>query len=77
MKVEILGAGCAKCVTLADKVKSLAESNNIDIEMTKVTDIEEIMDFGVMVTPGLVINGDVKAAGKIPTDDQILAWLKE
>lgn len=77
MIVKILGTGCAKCNKLEEKVKEVAKSNNIEAEFIKVTDIQEIMKYSVMMTPGLVINEKVKSYGVIPKDDQILQWLKE
>ena len=75
MKVEILGSGCAKCQRLYEKVSSLASQHGIEIELSKVTDMEQILDYGVMVTPALVIDGVVKASGRIPADHDLLGWL--
>ena len=65
-KIQILGTGCAKCNLLADNVKKIADSMGIQYQLEKVTDIIKIMDFGVMMTPGLAIDGKVKAGGKSP-----------
>ena len=75
MKVEILGSGCAKCQLLYEKVSTLAGRHGIQIELSKVTEMEQILDYGVMVTPALVIDGVVKSSGRIPADRDILAWL--
>jgi small redox-active disulfide protein 2 len=75
--VKILGTGCKKCLTLESKVKELANQNNIEAAFEKVTDLNEIMNYGIMMTPGLVINEKVKSYGIIPKDEQILNWLKE
>lgn len=77
MKVKILGTGCPKCQKLAQIVSDVAAKNNITIRMEKVTDIDDIMTYDIMMTPGLVVNGVVKSSGKLPKNDQILAWLKE
>lgn len=77
ISVKVLGTGCKKCKTLEQKVRDLAIQNNIDVEFTKVTEIEDIMKYGIMMTPGLVINEQVKSYGIIPKDEQILNWLKE
>lgn len=77
ISVKVLGTGCKKCKTLEQKVRDLAIQNNIDAEFTKVTEIEDIMKYGIMMTPGLVINEQVKSYGIIPKDEQILNWLKE
>jgi small redox-active disulfide protein 2 len=77
VSVKILGTGCKKCLTLEAKVRELITNNNIDAAIEKVTDIQEMMNYGIMMTPGLVINEQVKSFGIIPKDDQILNWLKE
>ena len=77
ISVKVLGTGCKKCQTLEMKVKDLVTKNNIDAVVEKVTDIQEMMNYGIMMTPGLVINEQVKSFGIIPKDDQILKWLKE
>lgn len=69
--IEILGTGCKKCNDLADRVKSVADSMEIEYELKKVTDITEIVAYGVMTTPALVVDGDVKFSGKIPSVDEI------
>lgn len=76
IEVRILGAGCTKCRTLEQKIRALAEASRIDIDITKVTDLDAIIGYGVMMTPGLVIDGVLKSYGAIPKDDQLLAWLK-
>jgi small redox-active disulfide protein 2 len=75
--IKILGTGCKKCLTLEAKVKELAQQNNIEAVFEKVTDLNEIMNYGIMMTPGLVINEKVKSYGIIPKDDQIINWLRE
>ena len=77
MTIKILGTGCKKCLTLESKVRELVLQNNLDAVIEKVTDIQEIMTYGIMMTPGLVINERVKSFGIIPKDDQIINWLKE
>lgn len=77
MVVKVLGTGCKKCMTLEQKVKDIAAQNNIEAHFIKVTDIQDIMNYKIMMTPGLVINERVKSSGVIPKDEQILAWLKE
>ncbi len=75
-KLQILGMGCAKCANLAAATEEAAKTLGIDYEMEKVTDLNRIMSFGVMMTPALVVDGLVKASGKIPTVDQIKEWIK-
>jgi len=76
ISVKILGTGCKKCQNLENKVRELVSTNNIDAVVEKVTDINEMMNYGIMMTPGLVINEKVVSAGIIPKDDQIIKWLK-
>lgn len=77
ISVKILGTGCKKCQTLEAKVRELVTSNSIDAEVEKVTDLQKIVGYGIMMTPGLVINEQVKSYGVIPKDEQIINWLKE
>jgi small redox-active disulfide protein 2 len=76
ISIKILGTGCKKCQTLEAKVRDLVSANNIDAAVEKVTDINEMMNYGIMMTPGLVINEKVVSTGIIPKDDQLLTWLK-
>lgn len=69
--IKILGTGCKKCNDLADKVKAVADSEGIEYEFEKVTDIGRIVSYGVMTTPALVVDGEVKVSGKIPSADEI------
>ena len=77
MTIKVLGTGCKKCLTLEAKVKEFVQQNNIDASVEKVTDLNAIMSYGIMMTPALVVNEKVKSFGVIPKDDQILSWLKE
>ena len=77
VSVKILGTGCKKCQTLESKVRDLVTQNGIDAVVEKVTDIQEMVNYGIMMTPGLIINEKVKSHGIIPKDDQIINWLKE
>ena len=70
-KIQVLGTGCAKCNMLAENVKKIADSMGIEYQLEKVEDITKIIEFGVMMTPGLVVDGVVKASGKVPKDDEI------
>lgn len=76
MIIEILGTGCPKCNTLAENAKKAVEKLGIDAAVTKVTDIKAIMNYGVMTTPALAVNGVVKSAGKLLTPDEIAELLK-
>jgi len=77
ISIKILGTGCKKCQTLEAKVRDLVAANNIEAAVEKVTDIQEMIRYGIMMTPGLIINEKVKSFGIIPKDDQLLSWLKE
>ena len=75
--VKVLGTGCKKCQTLEANVRELVASNNIDAVVEKVTDIQERVNYGIMMTPGLVVNEKVVSTGIIPKDEQIINWLNE
>jgi small redox-active disulfide protein 2 len=77
MKVKILGSRCVKCNTLEQKVRRLSEKHQLELEIEKVTDLKEMMAFGILMTPGLVVDGVLKSYGTIPNDEQLLKWLKE
>jgi len=66
MKIQILGTGCAKCKALAQVTEQAAQAIGVPYELEKVTELNRIMSFGVMVTPALVVDGKVKVAGKVP-----------
>lgn len=75
MKIQILGTGCAKCKKLAETAEMAARELNLDYELVKVTEISDILDFGIMSTPGLAVDGKVLSAGKVPTVEQVKALL--
>lgn len=75
MKVEILGVGCAKCHKLYDLVNDLVKKNGIEADVHKVEDIKVFSQYNVFMTPALVVNGEVKVAGKVPKESEILKWL--
>jgi len=71
IKLQILGTGCPKCQELAENAKSAADALGIEYTIEKVTDINEIMKMGVMMTPALAVDGEVKIVGKVPDADAI------
>ena len=75
MKVEILGVGCAKCNKLYDLVTDLVKEKGIDADVAKVEDLKIFAQYGVFMTPALVVDGQVKVAGKVPKESDILKWL--
>ena len=77
MKIEILGTGCPKCKRLNELAEETINELGVSAEIIKVTDINKIIDYGVMVTPALVIDGEVKVAGKIPSKKEMIAWIEE
>lgn len=72
--IKILGSGCANCKRLEQEVREALEGSTIDHEIVKVTDYADIMAYGIMSTPGLVINETVLSAGRIPKRQQIAEW---
>ena len=70
-KLQILGTGCPKCSDLANKTEEAAKELGLDYELVKVSDINDIMAFGVMMTPALAVDGVVKVSGKVPGIDEI------
>jgi len=76
MEIQILGTGCQKCEKLAESAGQAAAELQIDCEIKKITDINQIMAFGVMLTPALAIDGQVKVVGKVPSVAEIKSLLQ-
>jgi small redox-active disulfide protein 2 len=74
-KLQILGPGCPKCKKLAENTETAAKDLGIEYTLEKVTDINDIMKFGVMMTPALAVDGQVKVVGKVPSPDEIKKML--
>ena len=74
--IQILGTGCAKCAKLAENAEAAAKALGLDYQLEKVTEINKITAFGVMMTPALVVDGTVKVVGKVPDAEAIKAMLK-
>jgi small redox-active disulfide protein 2 len=74
-KIQILGTGCPKCKALTENAEAAAKELGIEYELEKVTQINDIMNMGVMVTPALVIDGMIKIAGKVASPDDIKSML--
>ena len=70
-KLQVLGTGCPKCKKLAENTEAAAKALGIEYKIEKVTDINEIMKFGVMITPALAVDGQVKMVGKVPSPADI------
>ena len=77
MKIEVLGPGCARCQTLAGNAKTAVEGLGLECKIVKVTDMNEIVSRGVMITPALAIDGAVKTMGKVISVKEIQALLSE
>jgi len=77
MKIEILGTGCPKCKQTLANVQKAVKDLKVEAEIVKIEKINDIMNYGVMITPALAINGEVKVAGKIPSPEQIAEWIKQ
>ena len=75
MKIEVLGTGCAKCKTLYGEAERAIASLGLEAELRKVERLDEIMAYRVMATPALVIDGEVKSAGRLPSAAEITTWL--
>lgn len=75
MEILVLGPGCAKCVKTYEAVKRVVEETETDATVTKVSDIMEIMKYGVMSTPAVVVNGEVMLKGYVPSDAEIRKML--
>ncbi len=75
--LKILGTGCPKCKKMAEVVEEAAKSLGIEYNIEKVTDIQQIMAYGVMMTPALVVDGVVKITGKVPSSDEIKKMIQQ
>ena len=75
MKIQILGTGCPKCKTLIENAEEAVRDAGVDCTIEKVSDINEILKFGVMMTPALAVDGDVKTVGKVLSPKEIQAFL--
>lgn len=76
MKIQILGAGCAKCGLLERRAREAAALAGVNAEILKITDPDEIVDMGVLVTPALAVDGAVKKAGTVPSVEEIIGYLR-
>ena len=75
MKIEVLGTGCPKCKKLMELAEKVVKDTGVSAEISKVDKINDIMNYGVMITPALVINGEVKVSGRIPSEEEIKNWI--
>ena len=77
MEIKVLGPGCSKCEMVEKRVTSVLTELGIAADVEKVSDIKKMISYGILATPGLVINGKVKSTGRIPRIEEIKAWIQE
>lgn len=76
MEIKVLGPGCANCNKLEDATRKAVEKAGLDATIEKVSDLQEIMGYGVMSTPALVVDGEIRLAGRVPSVDDLVALLQ-
>jgi len=77
MEIKVLGTGCPKCKELEKRTVNALAELGLTADVEKVTDIRKIMEYGILTTPGLVINGKVVSSGRIPRPEEIKGWIEE
>ena len=76
MKLQVYGTGCGKCNMLEKAAKDAVKELGVDAEVVKVSDINEIVEAGILATPGFAVDGEIKSMGRIPSADEIKKWIK-
>lgn len=71
MEIKVLGSGCAKCKTTYEMIEKIVKENQLDATLSKVEDIVELLNYGIMTTPAIVVDGEVKIKGHVPTESEI------
>lgn len=71
MEIKVLGPGCSKCKTTYQVIEKVIRENNLDVKLTKVDDIMEIMNYNIMVTPAVVVDGEVRLKGQVPSESDM------
>lgn len=77
MDIKVLGPGCARCVDLERKTRRAVDEMGVAANVEKISDIQKIIAYHIMATPGLVLDGKVKCAGRIPSVEEIKTWIRE
>ncbi|MDI6902969.1 MAG: thioredoxin family protein [Methanocellales archaeon] len=77
MKIEVLGPGCPRCEMVKRNVKEALKELGIDADVEKVSDFAKMMEYGIMMTPALIIDNEIKCQGRIPSAEEIKEWLQE
>ena len=75
MEIKVLGSGCAKCKTTYEMIEKIVKENQLDATLSKVEAIVELLDYGIMTTPAIVVDGEVKLKGHVPTESEIKKML--
>ncbi|HAH72881.1 thioredoxin family protein [Butyricimonas virosa] len=75
MEIKVLGSGCAKCKTTYEMIEKIVKENQLDATLSKVEDIVELLNYGIMTTPAIVVDGEVKLKGHVPTESEIKKML--
>jgi len=76
MEIKILGTGCAKCNKLEELVREAVSELGVDADIIKITDLNEILEYDIMLTPGLVVDGEIVCSGRLPKKGEIRNWLQ-
>jgi small redox-active disulfide protein 2 len=76
MEIKVLGPGCVRCKETEKVVREAVEESGVSATVEKVTDMKQIVSYGLFTTPGVVVDGVVKVSGKVPTKAEVLSWLK-
>lgn len=77
MDIKVLGPGCPKCKEAEKVVREAVAAAGVEASVEKITDFQQMMQYGVMSTPAVVVDGEVKVVGKVPSRDDVLAWIKK
>lgn len=77
MKIKVLGTGCTRCNTAEAVIKEAVAMSGVDAQVIKVKDIKEIAKYAVAVTPGIIVDGQIKSVGKVPSVEEVLNWIRE
>jgi small redox-active disulfide protein 2 len=76
MKIEVLGAGCPKCRATEKRIEEMVEELGVDVEVVKISDMDDIVNRGVMMTPAVFVDGKLKSTGKVPSKEEIRTWIE-
>ena len=77
MKIKVLGTGCTRCNTAEAVIKEAVAMSGVGAQVIKVKDIKEIAKYAVAVTPGIIVDGQIKSVGKVPSVEEVLNWIRE